>query len=106
VIWLVLALLQGRYYWPETVHALAHGRVGHTHVTTTGSVIKIRHELDGDTHLWIRAGVDSLVLECIPKLPCPAVQVGQIVAPKGIYRFDMEHKWYEIHPVEQLTVSP
>ncbi len=101
IVLLFLSLLQGRYYWPETVRALAHGLVGHTHVTTTGAVIKVRHELDGDTHIWIRAGLDSLVLECIPKLPCGVVRVGQIVSPKGIYRFDYEHRWYEIHPVEE-----
>lgn len=105
---LLMALLQaGRLYWIVTVDDLARGRNFHTHVQITGRVALVKHEADGDTHIQI-SGSDSsrwVVAECIPSLPCKLPRVGQIVTVKGISRFDGEHKFYEVHPVEELTIQ-
>jgi hypothetical protein len=71
-------------------------------VQVTGKVTLVRHEADGDLHIRIEDGGAFIVAECIPKLPCAAPKVGDTVTVTGISRFDGEHKWQEIHPVETL----
>ncbi len=101
---LLLALIQGRFYWPTTVSAIVHGLNKHTHVSVRAKVIRSYRETDGDKHNWIKdiTTGDSLVVECIPEIPCPTVLVGKILTFQGITRFDGEHKWQEIHPLERV----
>lgn len=94
----------GRKYWPVTIAQLAGGTVKHTHVAVTGRVVLVKHEADGDTHLRLRD--DSLrfiVAECIPALRCPVPAIGNVVTVQGISRYDGEHHWWEVHPVENLV---
>jgi hypothetical protein len=104
---LILSLSQGRYYWPVTISTIVHGLNKHTHVSVTAKPFKTIHELDGDTHIWIRDSIsrDSMVVECIPKLPCPNIIIGKLYNWQGITRFDGEHRWYEIHPLEQAILK-
>ncbi len=104
MIWLLLSLLQGRYYWPVTIHAIVSGSNKHTHVAVRAVVIRQYREADGDKHSWIldSATRDSMVVECIPKIPCPTLMTGATGVIYGITRFDAEHKWWEIHPVEDF----
>lgn len=93
-----------RTYWPVTIAQLASGKVKHTHVAVTGRVVLVKHERDGDTHLRLRD--DSLrfiVAECIPALRCPVPALGNVVTVQGISRYDGEHRWWEVHPVENLV---
>lgn len=99
----VTVLAQTRTYWPVTVQALAAGQVVHTHVSVTGLVTYTRLEDDGDLHLRLAAdstGSPFIVAECIPLLPCRRPVVGRWVTVRGITRFDPEHRWWEVHPVE------
>jgi len=101
---IILLLLLGRFYWPVTITDLAHGRVKHTHVLVIGRVGYVNaHEADGDLHIRLQSLHDTtfVVAECIPKLPCRVPKVGEVVTIKGISRFDPEHGWWEIHPVEE-----
>lgn len=93
-----------RYYWPTPIPTLARGLSKHTHVAVRGRVLRAYLEADGDRHIWLRdsVAVDSLVAECIPKLPCLVPAAGQMVTVRGISRRDPEHGWYEVHPVEEL----
>jgi hypothetical protein len=102
---LLFLLVQGRYYWPVTVSTIVHGLNKHTHVSVRASLYKVIRENDGDVHLWIRDPIsrDSMVVECIPKLPCPSLTIGSTYDFQGITRFDNEHRWYEIHPLEQVV---
>ena len=97
---LLLLLLLSRPYFPVTVCGMKANH--HTHVSVSGKVTLVKHEPDGDLHMRIENGGCSVVAECIPELRCKAPRVGHKVTVKGISRFDGEHHWPEIHPVETL----
>lgn len=80
----------------------------HTHVAVTGKVTLVKREADGDLHMRLEDAKGNFVTaECIPTLPCLTVpKVGATAMVRGISRFDGEHKWYEVHPVEQIKVQP
>src|SRR5690349_16244207 len=101
ILWLL-----ARFYWPTTVSVLASGTFRHTHVEVTAVVIRTRVEDDSDRHVWLRDLVtrDSVLGECIPKLPCVLPKAGTKVKMRGISRRDPEHGWYEIHPIEEILV--
>lgn len=95
-----------RTFWARSVDSLATGGVPHTHVQTTGYVTLVSKEADGDVHIRLTSAKGAFIIcECIPELPCPILpRVGDSVRVKGIYRHDPEHGWWEIHPVESLSV--
>lgn len=103
-----LAILLLRYYWPVSVLVLASGSFKHTHVQVTGIVsYTVATESDGDTHIkLVSIYPDSthafIIAECIPKLPCRHPKTGDTITVRGISRYDPEHHWYEVHPVEEL----
>lgn len=93
---------EDRHYWPVTVAKMATNK--HTHVAVTDTVKLVRHEMDGDLH--IRLGqAPFITAECIPELMCPEPKLGQIITVYGISRFDGEHKWYEVHPIERWELA-
>ena len=98
-------LFSGRQYFTVSIADLAAGRNFHTHVRVTGKVTLVKHEGDGDTHIVLSDGKSFVVAECIPKLPCQEPKVGDTITVEGISRFDGEHKWAEVHPVETIEVK-
>ena len=90
-----------RRYWPVTVDELARGRVRHTHVVVTGRVRRVHRERDGDLHVKLTGQRLYIVLECIPRLPCDPPTVGERIRAWGIARYDFEHQWWELHPLER-----
>lgn len=104
LVFLLLTQQPTRTYWPVTVDQLAAGQVKHTHVKVTGRVRLVRHEDDGDLHIKLTGVKNFIVAECIPALPCQEPSLGAQVTVFGISRFDGEHKWWEVHPVEQIHV--
>lgn len=105
LLWLAVQQPQ-RTYWPISVDSLATGHVLHTHVQITGRITLVRHEGDGDLHFKIVGQRGFVVCECIPALPCPVPKVGERVTVKGISRWDGEHKWAQVHPVEAWVRVP
>lgn len=102
---LALALLLSRFYFPVPVCGMKSNF--HTHVSVTGRVALIKREADGDTHMRLVANGCFITAECIPELPCSVKpHVGDSVTVQGISRFDGEHKWYEVHPVEHIKQNP
>lgn len=106
---------EGRRYWYVSIDSLAAGTVKHTHVAVEGRIIFKRWEDDGDLHLRIAGPHSFIVAECIPTScgNCKALEaagmftVGKKVRLLGIQRYDGEHKWAEIHPVETvIEVTP
>jgi hypothetical protein len=88
-----------------------------SHVETFGWLTYKLHEGDADWHLRlctsaVNTAMDAktcIVAECIPALPCVVPKVGDCVTVQGITRYDGEnpgHHWWEVHPVEKLTVTP
>lgn len=115
-----------RTYWPHTIAELTaedpHAwHKMHTHIHVEGFATYVVKEADGDTHIRVcdAANVEKMdrkrciVAECIPALPCTKPKVGDNVTVEGISRFDAEgacaagaeHCWWEVHPVEKLTVK-
>jgi len=106
VILLVLLLLT-RTYHVVAIRDLPTSL--RTHVAITGRVTSVRHEADGDWHIWVSDGRVKIVVEIIPLIPVPVPRVGACVQVRGIRRIDAErghaHR-VEIHPAEQLLVMP
>lgn len=102
---LALLLQVSRFYWPATVPQLASGLFKHTHVAVTGIVAYTRIEDDGDLHIRLVAdtGAVFIIAECVPKLPCRRPRNGERITVQGISRYDPEHGWREVHPVETLS---
>lgn len=75
-----------------------------THIAVCGRVALAHIEDDGDTHLRIEDGGFFVVAEIVPYHPLPKPKVGQWVRVAGISREDKTHSWFEVHPVEAITV--
>jgi hypothetical protein len=75
-----------------------------THVSVCGKVALAKHEADGDVHLRLEANGAFIVAEIVPYHPLPIPKVGQFVRVAGISREDKTHSWYEVHPVEAISV--
>lgn len=89
-----------------------------TRVQITGWVTYKHHENDGDWHLRLCESKETkgmnvrtcVVAEIMPDLPvkgcdlrhCSGVKVGEQLTLRGISRYDGEHKWREVHPVEAI----
>jgi hypothetical protein len=44
-----------------------------------------------------------MVAETVPYLPCARItKLPYLTTLSGIVRFDAEHNWYELHPVEKI----
>ncbi len=54
---------------------------------------------DGDWHINIRdSSGNVLVIEFTPEYKMSIPDVGLEIKVLGILRYDMEHRWWEIHP--------
>ena len=73
------------------------------HAYVEGTVNEIIHEQDGDTHVWLALDSSKMRLACewTPQTnidPPPAV--GTRIGVYGIWRYDFQHAWWELHPVD------
>jgi hypothetical protein len=100
-----------RTYWPTVLDTLAIGHAKHTHAEVRGQVVYVRTQEDGDVHIKLanpwRLGTSYpfVIAECIPQLPCAKPRVGADIIVRGITRWDPEHHWAELHPVENWTYA-
>lgn len=93
-----------RPYHVTSITTMAAGKYAWTHVEVRGTVVYVKAEPDGDTHIklvdpWNASG-PFVICECTPKEPCAKPRVGADIIVRGISRKDPEHLWYEVHPVE------
>ena len=83
-----------------------------TCVRYAGTVRDMRHESDGDWHLYVipgpgmerflderSRGYGDLIVELLPGQQLPLPNPGQAVEFVGTWNYDTEHDWNEIHPV-------
>lgn len=73
------------------------------HCCVTGTVVEVISETDGDHHIWINVDGTTkgrFACEIIPQNPIAPPAVGQHVRICGIFRYDLQHSWPEIHPVD------
>lgn len=75
------------------------------HAKTCGLVTYVRKQNDGDYHITLDdLQGTKLVIEIIPLIPLKPPKKNEYIVVKGIVRFDKYHKWYEIHPAEEIEV--
>jgi hypothetical protein len=106
VILLLLVLVLQRYYWPTPIETMWAGLQKHTHVAVTGRVKYLRREEDGDLHIKLvslRDPTKFIIAECIPLIPCARPVLSSVITVRGVSRYDPEHGWREVHPVESWS---
>lgn len=64
-----------------------------------GIVEEVLKSNDGDLHINIKNNSGTVVTEIIPEYPLPAPFVGEKIRIWGITRYDIAHRWWELHPV-------
>jgi hypothetical protein len=105
---LAICLITTRTYWAIDPTVFPVSGSVHTHVWVTGYVKYVACEADGDLHVRVTSSPNItspfFIAECIPSLPCSRPPIGSHVMVQGLSRFDPEHHWWEIHPVEKLEV--
>ena len=85
---------------------ITSGQWGRPRAKITGTVTLVKSEEDGDIHFRVENGGEFIICEITPPLPLPRPKVGQKVTVWGIVRYDGQHKWHEIHPVEGWQEFP
>ncbi|MHB8605632.1 MAG: hypothetical protein ACYDCK_10300 [Thermoplasmatota archaeon] len=92
-----------------SVSDVAAGRVaeGRYVWVSPARVTFVRHESDGDWHVKLTEGNDTVVTEITPPyasdLARPAL--GDVLAPWGMVLFDATHGWWELHPIQCLDAA-
>ncbi len=65
-----------------------------------GVVRAVQKVSDGDWHINVEDTDGSVMVnEMVPEYPLPVPQVGDRIMMWGITRYDLNHRWWEIHPV-------
>ncbi len=65
-----------------------------------GTVTEVQKVDDGDWHVNVTdEKKHTIVCEIIPEYPLPIPHVGDVIQIWGITRYDLEHRWWELHPV-------
>ncbi len=74
------------------------------HAVVEGVVSEVINEGDGDHHIWLTLDGSKFKLACeiAPQNSLPAPKVNDHVRVYGIFRYDFQHGWWEIHPVDFL----
>jgi hypothetical protein len=102
------AVPETRYFHPVDCAKFADNGSTWTHVSVIGNVRKSHREKDGDIHLEVcdTTGQHCFEAEIVPYHPVSLFRAhpGAQVRVKGISRYDRQHKWWEIHPVEEIEV--
>ena len=93
-------------YHPDRLDVLG------TCVRYVGTIRNLKHESDGDYHLYVipDRGMErflddrsrdfgDLIVELLPGQPLPLPEPGQRVVFFGTWAYDTDHDWNEIHPV-------
>jgi hypothetical protein len=74
------------------------------HAVVEGVVSEVINEGDGDHHIWLTLDNSKFKLACeiAPQNPLTPPAVNDHVRIYGIWRYDFQHGWWEIHPVDFL----
>lgn len=87
-----------------------------THVEVKCLVLAVLHEDDGDVHLRVGDGTvqkcgpreyatgQCIVAEARPGTKIPAVKAGDWIIVRGVSRYDRQHNWSEVHPLDSIEV--
>ena len=97
---------EGSGYPLVSIRSLNESRFSGPRATVEARVIQVLRSGDGDTHMTIESPDGVLVTEMVPEYPLPLPAVGDLVKIWGITRYDIAHRWWELHPVfgwEKIT---
>lgn len=75
------------------------------HAVVEGVVEKVISEADGDHHIWLDLDGGSksrFACEITPQQPITPPKAGDHVRIYGIFRYDFQHGWWELHPVDAI----
>jgi len=72
-----------------------------TRATVAGRVLRVRPRRDGAWRIRLTETGGALAAgEIRPSNPLPLPRVGARILLRGTLRYDQEHRWYAIDPVE------
>lgn len=98
-----LELSERKYMYPTvSVGRLENSLFFEPRAAVIGTVTYTAKSIDGDWHINVQADGyqdKTLVTEIIPELPLPVPPVGARIKIWGVTRYDLEHRWWELHPV-------
>jgi len=82
-----------------SIARVTHGLFPGPRASAIGAVTAIVQSEDGDVHINLADGERNvLVIEVAPEYPLQAVRAGDYIRVWGVVRYDIEHRWWEIHP--------
>ena len=90
---------EGPGYPLVSIHKLNLGLYFEPRATVIGTVQEVVTSGDGDIHMNIQNKEGTLVVEIIPEYPLPKPNVGDKIRIWGVTRYDISHRWWELHPV-------
>jgi hypothetical protein len=90
-------------YPTVTIAEIAAGKWIRPRAQISGTVDEARNEADGDFHFRVTDGKEFVICEITPQQPHLHPKVGMKVTVGGVVRYDGEHKWWELHPVDAWT---
>ncbi len=90
----------GELYPLTTVSSINNSLFWSPRAAVRGTISDIIKAWDGDWHVNIKdAKGNVLVMEIIPEYPLPIPKIGEKIQAWGITRYDLEHRWWELHPL-------
>ena len=82
------------------------GAPGGTRATVAGRVVRVRSGRDGSWRIRLTDTGGALAAgEIRPSHPLPLPRVGARILLRGALRYDEEHRWYAVDPVE-IWIEP
>jgi len=82
-----------------SIARITHGLFPGPRASAVGTVTAVVQSEDSDVHINLADGQGNvLVVEVAPEYPLAATHVGDYIRVWGVVRYDMEHRWWEIHP--------
>lgn len=78
------------------------------HAVVEGVVSEVINEGDGDHHIWLTLDNSKARLACeiSPQNPLTPPAVGDHIRVYGIFRYDLQHGWPELHPCDYIEKLP
>lgn len=82
-----------------SIKTLNSGLYSSPRASIIGTVIDVVQSEDSDWHVNVRGEGGTMVTEIIPEYPLLIPVIGDRVRIWGITRYDIAHRWWELHPV-------
>ena len=75
--------------------------------TVIGRVLQVRRRRGGGWRVrLVETGGALAAAEIVPANPLPPPRIGRRIAVHGRLRYDEEHRWYTVDPVEAWQEAP